>query len=266
MDVEAVDAVRVAAEVVRPGGLWTQVWAVEQTGSTNADLLAEARSGAPAGAVLVAEAQSAARGRLDREWVSPAGAGLTFSMLLRPTMPPAGWSWLPLLTGLAVADAVASAGLQDWLKWPNDVLVGPDRLKVAGILAQAAVDAVVIGVGLNVTTDRRALPETGTSLAAEGAVGLDRTTLLIDVLRGVEDRHSVLTASGGDAERCGLRADYAARCDTVGSLVRAALGGSAVLVGQATGVAEDGRLIVLAEDGREHRIAAGDVTRVRPIR
>jgi len=152
---------------------------VDRTGSTNADLLARALGGAPEGMVLAAEEQSAGRGRMGRAWVSPPRAALTFSLLVRPAaVPPARRGWLPLLAGVAVATAVtAVTGVQTRLKWPNDVLTGPAKL--AGILAEAAGDAVVVGVGLNVSTEPGELPPAGpgaltaTSLriAAEAAKG-----------------------------------------------------------------------------------------------
>ncbi|HEV3291948.1 MAG TPA: biotin--[acetyl-CoA-carboxylase] ligase, partial [Streptosporangiaceae bacterium] len=104
--------------------MWREIRVVAETGSTNADLLAEARAGASEGLVLAAEAQTAGRGRLGRRWLSPPGAALTFSVLLRPRgVPPARLGWLPLLAGVAVAAAVTGAAALDTrLKWPNDVL------------------------------------------------------------------------------------------------------------------------------------------------
>ncbi|WP_345713276.1 biotin--[acetyl-CoA-carboxylase] ligase, partial [Kineococcus glutinatus] len=142
--------------LVEEGG-WRSVEVVARTGSTNADLLARARAGEAAGAVLVAEHQSAGRGRMGRTWVSPPRSGLAVSVLLRPAVPAARWSWLPLLAGLALADAlVAVAGLPARLKWPNDVLVpvpagggGTVEAKVAGVLVEAGGDgSVVLGSGL----------------------------------------------------------------------------------------------------------------------
>src|SRR5258708_23788553 len=114
--------------------LYTSIGVVEQTGSTNADLLAAARSGAAAGAVLVAEEQTAGRGRLDRSWQSEPGASLTFSVLLRPSgVPAASRGWLPLLTGVAMVSALrAQTGLDISLKWPNDVLAGAAAGGTAG--------------------------------------------------------------------------------------------------------------------------------------
>src|ERR1039458_8162031 len=152
------DAAALNARLVRPGGLWREIRVTGETGSTNADLLAEARAGAAEGLVLVAETQTAGRGRLDRSWSSPPRAALTVSVLLRPVaVPPAARAWLPLLTGIAVAAALrARAGVTAGLKWPNDVLVA-DR-KIAGILAEAHGDAIVAGVGLNVTLTGAELP------------------------------------------------------------------------------------------------------------
>src|SRR5207302_4121878 len=114
-----------------------------------------AADGAPEGIVRVAHFQNGGRGRLDRSWSSPPGAGLTFSVLLRPAAPTPTWGWLPLLAGVAVAQAVGAAAK---LKWPNDVLLGDQARKVAGILVQSAAGVAVVGIGLNVTTSLAELP------------------------------------------------------------------------------------------------------------
>jgi BirA family biotin operon repressor/biotin-[acetyl-CoA-carboxylase] ligase len=167
------------ADALLPGSrLLTAVRVVARTGSTNADLLAAARAGTAAGTVLVAEEQTAGRGRLDRSWHSQPGAALTFSVLLRPAaIPPSARGWLPLLTGVAVAAALrAQTGLDVSLKWPNDVLVSgaePGMAgKLAGILAEQAGDAIVVGIGLNVSARRDELPAPqATSLLLAGAAG-----------------------------------------------------------------------------------------------
>src|SRR5690242_6197613 len=143
---------------VRPGGLWRTIEVVESTGSTNADLLARALAGEPEGTVLATEDQRAGRGRLGRTWITPPRAALTFSLLVRPDVPPAKRGWLPLLAGVAVAGAITSVtGVETSLKWPNDVLAGPGKL--VGILAEAAGDAIVVGIGVNVSTEQAELPE-----------------------------------------------------------------------------------------------------------
>ena len=170
--------------LARPGGLWRDLEVVESTGSTNADLLARALAGEPEGAVLAAEEQRAGRGRMGRTWTSPPRAALTFSLLLKPAVPPARRGWLPLLAGVAVAAAVTTAtGVETRLKWPNDLLAADAKL--AGILAEAAGDAVVVGIGLNVSTEPAEFPPTrpgalpATSLRAAGGTALDRASLLL---------------------------------------------------------------------------------------
>jgi BirA family biotin operon repressor/biotin-[acetyl-CoA-carboxylase] ligase len=229
-------------------------WRVEvlaTTPSTNAVVADRARSGEPAGLVVVAEQQTSGRGRLDRTWVSPARAGLTFSVLLRPDLEPARWGWLPLLAGVGVVRALRDqTGVDAVLKWPNDVLIG--GRKVAGLLAEVvAPGAVVLGIGLNVTTDADELPHAeATSLRMEGAETTDRDTLLRAVLR---DLRAVVT----DVESG--QASYRALCSTIGQRVRVELPHASV-EGSADAVDEDGRLVV---DGSPY--GAGDVVHLRPV-
>ncbi len=262
----------VRAAVLAGSALYTSVEVVARTGSTNADLLAAARTGAAGGSVLVAEEQTAGRGRLDRSWHSQPGAGLTFSVLLRPAAVPAGGrGWLPLLTGVAVASALAARVAVDAaLKWPNDVLAdGPDGpAKLAGILAEQAGGAVVIGVGLNVSATRAELPPgQSTSLLLAGGSNLDRQAILTAVLGELERWYLRWTGAPvpGDAAGSGLRAAYLRVCSTVGQQVRVELPGGGVLAGRAGGVDDAGRLLVSTPDG-VHAVSAGDVVHVRPGR
>ncbi len=244
--------------VLTPGSLWTSLDVVSQTGSTNEDLLAAARSGAAEGAVLVAEEQTRGRGRQGRSWITVPGRALSFSVLLRPAgVPPAGRGWLPLLTGVAVARAVATVtGVPVSLKWPNDVLAG--GAKLAGILAEQAGSAIVTGIGINVGARRDDLPGPGdpaaepagagwpagpapgaaapaalapTSLALAGAPAADRGALLVAILAELEHWYrrwaGPADASGsswppGDPDSSGLRAEYLRWCSTIGTAVRGA--------------------------------------------
>jgi BirA family transcriptional regulator, biotin operon repressor / biotin---[acetyl-CoA-carboxylase] ligase len=244
----------------RLAGRWL-VEAVAETGSTNADLLAAAEDGAAAGTVLVAELQSGGRGRLDRNWVSPAGAGLTFSVLLRPAPPMPTWGWLPLLTGLALTRTLGSDAR---LKWPNDVLFGPRGGKLAGILVQAGGGAVVVGVGLNVSTSAAELPvETATSLILERYSQLDRAELLVEFLSRFDGLYTGWQAHGGDAEASGLAGSYRASCATLGSEVSVELG-THTLFGKAVQLDSNGRLVVQPTGGgAQVPVAAGDVTHIR---
>jgi BirA family biotin operon repressor/biotin-[acetyl-CoA-carboxylase] ligase len=260
VDRVALDAARLRRELIIPGGLWRDVTVVPQTGSTNADLLDQARAGAAEGLVLVAEEQTAGRGRLGRSWSAPPRAALTFSVLLRPAdVPPNRLGWLPLLTGVAVAAAVRDqAGVPASLKWPNDVLVG--ERKLAGILAEAHGDAVVVGVGLNVTLSQAELPvPAATSLLIEDAKSTDRAGLLAAILTGLAHRYQAWRAV---PDQDGLRVDYLRWCATIGRDVRVELPGGAVLTGTAEDVDDAGRLVVRAP-GNLVAVGAGDVVHVR---
>lgn len=262
--------------LLTPGGLWRRLDLRAETGSTNADVADAARSGEPEGLVVVAERQTAGRGRRDRQWVSPARAGLAVSVLLRPSEPDAerGWpaapnrhfGWLPLLAGVALLEGVRRiAEIDAALKWPNDLLV--QDAKCAGILAEVVDDAVVLGIGLNVTTRADELPpRTGlpaTSLQLAGAKSTDRDPLLRALLRGLARWYGGWREAGGDAELCGLLGAYRRGCATVGRSVRVHLPTGADLEGDATTVDADGQLVIRSVDGVESRVSAGDVLHVR---
>jgi BirA family biotin operon repressor/biotin-[acetyl-CoA-carboxylase] ligase len=242
---------------------WARIDVVDETVSTNADLLADLD--APDRTVLAAEHQLAGRGRFDRSWTSPPRAGLTFSMLFRPTAPVVHWGWLPLLAGLALHEAVSEATtVATSLKWPNDLLVHPDGGKLAGILAQTSGETVVIGIGLNVDTLADELPvETATSLFLAGDQAVDRTELLAAILRRVDARVAQWSDCDGDAAACGLAATYRAACSTIGRPVRVRLTDDRELRGDALAVDEVGRLVVRTRTGEE-RVGAGDVEHLRP--
>jgi BirA family transcriptional regulator, biotin operon repressor / biotin---[acetyl-CoA-carboxylase] ligase len=251
-----------------PGGLWRRLEVKAETGSTNADVADAARAGEPEGVIVVAEQQTAGRGRRDRDWVSPARAGLTLSVLLRPggQVPNRHWGWLPLLAGVALQEAVERiAEVDASLKWPNDLLV--QDAKCAGILAEVVGDAVVLGIGLNVTTRVDELPATtglaATSLQIAGAKSTDRDPLLKALLRGLARWYGGWRETGGDAELCGLLAAYRRGCSTIGRDVRVQLPVGEVLTGVATTVDTDGRLVLRTADGEENRVSAGDVLHVR---
>lgn len=271
--------------LVVPDGLWRRVDVRAETGSTNADAAAAARAGEPEGLVVVAERQTAGRGRQGRTWSSPPRAGLAVSVLLRPgavavqrgwaPVPPARYGWLPLLAGVALLHTVTRlAEVPASLKWPNDLLATPSgapEAKCAGILAEVVgaepEPAVVLGIGLNVTLRAGELP-TGpsglpaTSLQLAGAVNTDRDPLLRALLRGLADWYGRWRAVDGDAEACGLRTAYAEGCGTLGRRVRVLLPGGDEVAGLATAVDADGRLVVRTADG-DRPVTAGDVVHVR---
>lgn len=254
-------------DLLRPGGLWTALDVVDSTGSTNSDLSGRASS-LTEGTVLVAEEQTAGRGRLDRTWTAPARSGLFFSVYLTPgAVPVRRWGWLPLLAGVAAATGLArSAGVDMALKWPNDLLVTVDgqERKTGGILAERAGDGVVIGIGLNVSLRAEELPApTAASLALAGAVSTDRETLLRGVLRSLEQWYGQWRAADGDAAAGGLQKAYAASCATLGRTVRAQLPGDRTLIGEAVAIDGDGRLVLSAGDGLREPVSAGDIVHLR---
>jgi BirA family transcriptional regulator, biotin operon repressor / biotin---[acetyl-CoA-carboxylase] ligase len=256
------DAAALRAELIGTGLGWRQLDVVAQTGSTNADLLARAASGTDIdGAVLIAEHQTAGRGRRGRGWSAAPRAQITMSVGVGVADIPAdGWGWLSLATGVAVVDAVAAVtGVEAGLKWPNDVLAGGGKL--AGILAEVAKPVVVIGLGLNVTQSPEEVDGPGaTSLFDLGVAAPDRDQLVRRLLRELGARIIAWRAArGADLQ---LAADYRARSLTIGSRVRAELPGGKEVVGTASGVDDQGRLCLETGD-QTVVVSAGDVVHLR---
>lgn len=267
LDRPPLNATALRRALVRPGSLWTSLDIVTAIGSTNSELASRA-AGLPEGAVLVAEEQTAGRGRMDRTWSAPARSGLFVSVLLKPDVPAQRLPWLPLLTGVATATALArAAGVDMALKWPNDLLVtvGGEERKTGGILAERAGDhGIVVGLGLNVSLRQDELPvPTAGSLALANAVCADRDPLLRAVLRSLEEWYGAWTAADGDPFASGLQAAYAAGCATLGRAVRAELPGDRTLTGRAVAVDGDGRLVVATADGWREAVGAGDIVHLR---
>jgi BirA family transcriptional regulator, biotin operon repressor / biotin---[acetyl-CoA-carboxylase] ligase len=229
---------------------------VEEAPSTNVLVAERARRGAGEGLVIVAEHQTAGRGRLDRTWETPARSALTLSLLLRPRTAAVDWPWLPLLTGYAASLALRRLGAAVVLKWPNDVLL--ENRKMAGILAERVETpggpAVVVGIGLNVGMTREELPHDGaTSLAVQG-LDVDRTDLLSALLERLRVEYDAFQRG----ELAALRAAYTDACATVGREVRVELPAGGSLTGEATGIDEGGRLLVSGPTGVVP-VSAGDV-------
>ncbi len=237
------------------------VWRIERlesVGSTNTHLRAQAEAGAPEGRVVVADFQSAGRGRYDRVWEAPPRSSLLCSVLLRPDLEADQRQWAVAAVALSARAAlVRLCGLRVGLKWPNDLVV--DDEKLAGVLGESSADgALVVGLGVNLTYDG---PPQGlaTSVRRAAGVTLEPEALLDIVLEEVERRRPLLDDAAGRAR---LREEYRRALDTLGRRVRVeqALG---TVEGEARDVDAAGRLVVAAGDG-EVAVAAGDVVHVRP--
>ena len=260
------DAALLRIRVIGATGPWRRLDVVAQTGSTNADLITRAATEDIDGAVLIAEHQTDGRGRNGRTWTTVPRAQITLSVGVNAHGVPAdAWGWVPLATGVAVVDAVASAtGVECGLKWPNDVLVGGNKL--AGILAEVAPtkSTIVVGIGLNITLSAEdAGNPSATSLLDLGVSAPDRNRLVVHLLSELGSRFEEWRSSGGPGPR--LIADYRKHCITIDSRVRAILPGDREVVGIARSVDEQGRLCI-ETGGRTVSIAAGDVTHIRPTR
>ena len=252
---DRIDVQRLTTLLTREEG-WAPVVHLPSVGSTNAEAAERGVLWSP----VLTDHQTAGRGRLGRQCADAPGASLAMSVLVPAVRPP---GWLPLLTGLAVRDALADEGVDARLKWPNDVLLPADRdRKVCGILCQARpAGGVVVGIGINVAHERGDLPvETATSLRLAGA-DVDLTSVAAAVLGRLRHRHAELTAGGDEGERA--RVAYVRACSTVGQrVVLHRPDGSREEV-EATGVDLEGRLSVIGGSGSD-TVAAGDVQHVRP--
>jgi len=237
------------------------VWRVErleEVGSTNTHLRVQADAGAPEGRVVVADFQSAGRGRHDRVWEAPSRSSLLCSLLLRPALEADQRQWAVALVALAARAAlVRLCGLRVGLKWPNDLEVGGEKL--AGVLAESSADgAVVVGLGVNLTYDGP--PQSrATSVRTAAGVTLEPEALLDIVLEEIERRRPLLDDVAGRAR---LREEYRRALDTLGRRVRVEQA-SAAFEGEARDVDVAGRLVVDTAGG-EVTVAAGDVVHVRP--
>jgi BirA family transcriptional regulator, biotin operon repressor / biotin---[acetyl-CoA-carboxylase] ligase len=223
---------------------------LDEIDSTNRYARDAAAAGAAAGLVVVADFQTAGRGRLDRRWEAASGTALLMSILLRvEDLPPTRFHLVTAAAALSVRDGCAEAGgFSPDLKWPNDLLV--DDRKLAGILAESAGPAVVVGIGCNVTDS----PPGAVSASDAAGRPVDREALLIGLLDALERWY------GRWAD---VAAEYRATCATIGRAVRVEQAAGA-FDGLAEAIDPDGRLVVRRDDGGVVAVAAADVVHLRP--
>lgn len=241
----------------------------ESVGSTNELAKQLARAGGPEGLLVIADEQTAGKGRLGRSWSTPKGAALAMSLVLRPDLPPYLAPRVTLVAAVAVAEAVRDvAGVAAGIKWPNDIQV--EARKLCGILTEMEAEVeriafVVCGIGVNVNLDRADMPaefrETATSLMLERGGRLERAPLAAAILARFETGYDSLVRGRFDQ----VLDRWRRLSVTLGQQVRVlSVSGAPTLEGTAVDVDEDGALLVRASaTGEEHRVLAGEVS-LRP--
>ena len=255
-------------EEIEPG-LHTKIFGRQiifyhELSSTQAAAKELARQGAEEGTVVIAETQSHGKGRKGREWSSAPGQGIQISIILRPRLKPAQSIQIPLVAGVAVAQAIAEVTpIRPRIKWPNDLMVG--RKKVGGILTEMnaeidGIDYVVLGIGLNVNTPQALFPkeirEIATSLAGESGGSVSRVRLLQSFLEGFEGLYGEFTTSGFQ----GIREKWKAMSNTIGAWVELSDMDGGKMRGKILDMDADGALLLQKRDKSIERILAGDVT------
>ncbi len=225
----------------------------ETAASTNDEVRALAQAGAPGGLVVLALNQTAGRGRRGAAWFSAAGDSLAFSILIRPDEPKALWPRLALATGLAVAEAIESFGVEAGIKWPNDVWI--QRRKVAGILVEAAHDFAVVGIGINVNT--RSFPaeisDIATSLVIESGVETPRQQVLAAIIRRFARRHREIGDGFDD-----MLESVRQRCVLSGRKV-SLITASGPRTGVVAGISQGGELALHTDTGVENLLQADEI-------
>jgi BirA family transcriptional regulator, biotin operon repressor / biotin---[acetyl-CoA-carboxylase] ligase len=240
----------------------------QETTSTNDVAARLARGGTEEGAVVFAESQTKGRGRMGRTWISPAGKGLWFTVLLRPDMPPQGTTQLTVAAATALCRAVTlQTGLTPEIKWPNDVLIR--GRKIAGILTEmrAELDRVqdlLLGIGMNVNQEAEDFPEplrqTATSLRIQMGQKVNRAELAVAILRELDRDYQAVVE--GQFKR--LAEQWEERCTTLGRQVAIRFG-DRVIRGRAESLDDDGALLVRGTHGHLERIVGGDVAVERMV-
>ena len=238
-----------------------EVHLLPSTDSTNTHAMEIASHGSPEGTVVVAETQTAGKGRLGRTWVSPRG-NLYISVILRPNIPLHKAPIITLMGAVSVAHALRTiCNVQAVIKWPNDIIVSGK--KISGLLTemraeQDRVKYIVLGIGINVNIGRSALPAeirvSATTLAEETGQRINRTLLLRQLFMELERWYRIFLSDAG-----GILREWEALNMTIGNRVLVQGTGES-FGGEAIGIDNEGRLIIKLDDGCFRPIAAGDVT------
>lgn len=236
---------------------------LEETASTNSEAFRLAEAGAPEGTVVIADRQTAGKGRLGRQWVSPGGVNLYLSLVLRPDLPPFEAPQLTFLSAVAVARAIEDvAGLKPQIKWPNDVLIA--GRKVAGLLNEMSAETdrvsfVILGIGVNINMEPARFPEglrtPATSLRIEAGHSVSRGLFAARLVEFLDSACKSFLSFGFEP----IREEWSRRCNAFGRNVRVE-SGSALIQGAFVGIDHDGAMLVRVKDGSVERVMSGDVT------
>jgi len=246
-----------------------QLYYFTETGSTNDEAFSLGLAGAPQGTVVIADSQTKGKGRMQRLWHSPKNSNIYTSVILRPPVQPSKASQIPIAAGVAVAEVLETyCPDKVRLKWPNDVLI--DGKKVCGILAQMktyanAVDFVVLGIGINVNLSREQFPrdiqEIATSLAVETGREISRLELIISLYENLEKCYKKLLQKGFGP----IKEKWLELAPMIGRTVQVTFKDE-TLEGKATGLDDDGSLILLTEGAKEIKVSAGDATIIKRVK
>ena len=255
------------------GRFGTPVRYLDVTDSTNEQALRWLNEGAPEGALVVTDRQTAGRGRRGRTWEAESGDALLFSLVLRPSGPSTVLELLTTTAGVACAEAIESiCGLKATLKWPNDVTV--DSRKLAGILVESrlrggVVEGVIVGIGINVRLSRaldEAFGPRASSIESEieshaGAEVSPRADLLVAVLESFESLYSNLSSDSGRAE---VVERATARSEVLGRVVVVRFADGSAIEGKASQLTSSGALAIETEDGTTTVVGMGEIEHLRP--
>ncbi len=238
----------------------------DEIGSTNDEAFRLGLAGVPEGTVLIANSQSAGKGRMQRVWHSPAGSNIYTSIILRPEITPARTPQISILAGVAIAEVLESyCPDRIKLKWPNDVLI--DGKKVCGILSQvktvaSAVDFIVLGIGINVNISYneflKEICNLATSLAIETGREISRQELIIRLYENLAKWYKQLLQNGFNP----IKERWLSLSPMIGEMVQVKFQEEAVS-GKAIGLDDDGSLILLTADNKEIKVSAGDTTIIK---
>lgn len=234
-----------------------RVSVVDITGSTQSDLAESIRmNSAKDGDVLIANYQSAGKGRLDREFIAAPSSALLFSLYKKVARPREEWNFLALLTALSITEALRDLDhTNDFkVKWPNDVLV--KEKKIAGLLCQAVEDGVIVGIGLNVSMQFEELPvESATSLLLENSAELDRNIIVKNILQNFQGKYALWNLHGSSQ----FISDYEKVCSSLNRQIQITTPNLESKQAMATGVTQLGELIL--EDGSH--VNSADIVHLR---